>query len=60
MGGLPTLSTPLSKLSTSVLAMHNRPECYGLGLNKMLCKHPDGDTEKYNKLWIKPFPMQWI
>lgn len=39
-------------------AMHNGTECYGLGLNKMLCKHPDGGTEKSDELRIKPSPTQ--
>lgn len=38
--------------------MHNGTECFGLGLNKMLCKHPDGSTDKSDELWMKPFPTQ--
>ena len=35
-------------------APHNGTECYGLGLNKMLCNHPDGGAERSDELWIKP------
>ena len=37
-------------------ATHNGTECYGLGLNKMLYKHPDGGAEKSDERWIKPSP----
>ena len=39
-------------------ALHKGTECYGLGSNKMLCKLPDGGTEKRDELGIKPFPTQ--
>lgn len=55
-------TTRPTKLSVAVVsskcAWCTQWECYGLGLNKMLSKHPVGDTQKSDELWIKPSPTQ--